>query len=158
MELLSWYAAAFVLALPSGYQLESQTVQTVQSAMGGSAVETMCLWKNRQGQTVTFFWWSPYPPHAGGPMVAAREAKGLWAGAEASFVETKVFQGSNARLAVAFQQRPDLQAVTRIAATGLELAELQALLKAATLRALTADAASKVGCAAIPPQGGESAI
>lgn len=152
MDLLSWTAAAFVLVLPSSYQLETQGVEQVQGPGGlGSAVETVCVWKNSAGKSVTFSWWKPYSPRPGGPMVAARETQGLWAGEAASFVETKMFNGVSSRVSVAYQQRPRLDAQTRVSATGLELDDLQALLKASTVRDITADDASKVGCRAMLP-------
>ncbi|WMD18845.1 hypothetical protein RAS12_19745 [Achromobacter seleniivolatilans] len=153
MGLISWVAAAFILALPSSYQLESQRIEQVPGPGGiGSTIETECVWKNDQGETVMFSWWNPFPPRPGEPMVAARETQGVWAGESASFVETKIYNGAASRVAVAYQQRPSLQAQTRIVATGLELDELQALLKASTLKDMTADAASKAGCGAIPPK------
>lgn len=85
-------------------------------------------------------------------MVPARETQGVWAGEAASFVETKIYNGASNRVSVAYQQRPSLQAQTRIAASGLELDELQALLKASTVKDMAPDAASKIGCGAIPPK------
>jgi hypothetical protein len=147
MDLLSWTAAAYLLLLPAGYTLEAQDTKKMEGPGGlGSAVETSCTWRNASGQTVAFHWWRPYPPYPGGPMVAVREARGTWAGASATFVETSVFQGRPTHSTVAFQEVARLDAHARITATGIELESLQELLTAASLRDLTPAQASEAGC------------
>lgn len=151
MDLLSWTAAAYILLLPSGYRLEAQSVEAVPGPGGlETVIETACTWKNGAGHSIVFHWWNPYPPRPGGPLVAARKATGAWAYAPAAFVETTVYQGSNARMTVAFQDRPEFKGYARIAATDLTLEALQGALAAATLWGTTPSESAKSGCAGMP--------
>jgi hypothetical protein len=152
MDLVSWAAAAYILLLPSSYRLETQKVERIPfPGTTVETVETTCIWKDDQGQTVTFSWWKPVAAYPGGQMVAARQMPGSWAGAPASFVETKVFYGGYKRVSAAFQKMPSFGAHARIYASALELDALQGLLNAATVRDLTTDQASEAGCKAAHP-------
>ena len=149
MDLLSWTAAAYILFLPQSYSLETQSVERVEGPAGmGAVLETVCVWKNAANESVIFQWWKPFPPRPGGPMVAARELSGSWAGAPASFIETSMFNGIRQRVSVAFQELSRLDGRARISATGLELEALQNLLSMSKMRDLTSDQAATAGCGA----------
>ncbi|MES2248043.1 MAG: hypothetical protein V4645_12225 [Pseudomonadota bacterium] len=152
MDLISWTAAAYILLLPSSYALVDQKVeQTPFPGTSVATVETHCSWKDKQGRIVAFSWWKPMPAHPGGLMVPEMRMSGWWANEPAMFVQTQVFEGIEQRVSIAFQKNPNLDADARIFATGLDVAELQRLLNAATLRDLTADQAARAGCEAVGP-------
>ena len=149
MDLVSWMAAAYVLLLPSNYQLAVQKVERI--SFPGTTVQTLettCVWKNEQGQSINFSWWNPMPAYPGGRLVAAREAARPWARAPASYVETSVFDGTPARVVVAFQKRPELKAYARIHVTDMSLESLEELLASSDVRELTSEQASTAGCTA----------
>lgn len=91
------------------------------------------------------------PAYPGGQMVPEMQMSGWWANEPAVFVQTKVFDGVEQRVSVAFQKNPRLDADARIFATSLDVAELQRLLNAATVRDLTSDQAARAGCEALGP-------
>ncbi|WP_143098380.1 MULTISPECIES: hypothetical protein [unclassified Variovorax] len=152
MDLISWTAAAYILLLPSSYQLVDQKVEhTPFPGTSVATVETHCTWTDERGRIVAFSWWKPMPAYPGGQMVPEMQMSGWWANEPAVFVQTKVFDGVEQRVSVAFQKNPRLDADARIFATSLDVAELQRLLNAATVRDLTSDQAARAGCEALGP-------
>lgn len=152
MDLISWTAAAYILLLPSSYQLVAQKIEHIPfPGTSVPTIETQCSWKDDRGNVVAFSWWKPMPAYPGSRMVPEMQMSGWWANEPAVFVQTKVFNGMEQRVSVAFQKNPRFDANARIFATGLDVAELQRLLNAATLRDLTSEQAAKAGCEALGP-------
>lgn len=152
MDLMSWTAAAYFLLLPPSYQLVAQKVERVPfPGTSIPTVETHCSWKDDQGRVVAFSWWTPMPAYPGGQLIPEVRMSGWWANEPAMFVQTKVFDGAEQSVSVAFQKNPHFNAHARISATGLNLAELQRLLNAATVRDINSDEAARAGCEASRP-------
>ena len=146
MELVTWIAAGYFLAMPVGYSLEDQSVR--DSYLGGTVggIETNCIWRKSKNEYVQFSWASPIVSSPSGPMRVTREENSMWAGKETKVFETSMFMGTDMQVTVAFQRLTEPKADVRLYAKGMSLSNFREIVEATTLRNIDTSKANRDGC------------
>jgi hypothetical protein len=149
MELVTWIAAGYLLAMPVGYSLEDQSVR--DSHLGGTSrgIETNCIWRKSKTEYVQFSWASPVVSHPGGRMSVTREENAVWAGRETKLLETSMFEGTDMQVIVAFQRLTEHKADVRLYAKGMSLSNFRQIVEATKLRDVETSKANRDGCSPV---------
>jgi hypothetical protein len=96
------------LSVPGGFvrKVYEQSREQVLNIPGAVADQVFASWEGPGQQRFALFHWSPYPPRALGPMVAAKQWKAKVAGQQTEVAETEMFMGIQQQVLVAWLERP----------------------------------------------------
>ena len=92
----TWLFVFLALVLPSDFERVTDSRQEVPGLVPGTTVtEHQMSWRNSQGAHLHAFYWKPYPPRPGGPLVAEEEWDDKFCGLDVKVVSASQFLGSS---------------------------------------------------------------
>jgi hypothetical protein len=99
-----------VFQLPVSWQETRRDSGRLPGLIPNTSVEEVtAAWKGAHGEELYAFYWKPFAPRPGGPLVATRSWKHKVAGQEVTVSETSQFLGSQQKVLVTHLEVPGAQ-------------------------------------------------
>lgn len=129
----TWAILGLALSLPQSYsqvQFSTSTKSLSWPAIPGAQVEeTFASWQGHEGQTLTAYYWVPYPPRDGGPIENVKEWRETILGERVTISETRRFMGIEQKVLVTALHPKKPEGTFLIYAKGMSRREFTRILK-----------------------------